>query len=122
MHARMAAALGSQAELERVSINPETHAGEVVVRLPDDLIERVRDTRIAWVRATLADLMADVFAAEEFVLNEVHIARLDDPRPESFPIRPRRGRDWPKISDVPETHEPRQTEGSRAPVSPGSRW
>jgi hypothetical protein len=87
MHARMAAALGKQAEVEGVAINHVTHTVEVAVRLPADLIERVRDLRIAWVRATLADLIADVFAADDFVLDEVHIVQADQSPSQSLPIR-----------------------------------
>jgi hypothetical protein len=90
MHARMAAALGAQAELEGVAINHEQHTVDVVVRLPDGLLERVRDIRIAWVQATLADLVADVFGADELVLDHVHIVPADQSR-QSSPLRPRRG-------------------------------
>jgi hypothetical protein len=94
MRARMAAAIGAEAELTGVVINHLTATVDVVVRLPDGLIERERDIRIAWVRATLADLVADVFAADELVLGHVLMVEADQ-SPPSSPIQPRRGDDGP---------------------------
>jgi hypothetical protein len=59
---------------------------DVAVRFPEDI-------RIAWVQATLADPIADVFAADAFVLGEVHIVQADQAPPQGLPIRPRRGGD-----------------------------
>jgi hypothetical protein len=90
MHAGMAAVLGALAALEGVAINHETHTVDVVVRLPEGLVGRARDFRIAWVRAQLADLVANMFAGDGLVLDQVHIVESGTSQ-QASPIRPRQG-------------------------------
>ena len=73
LYAEMTAALDGLAELEGVTIHHDALIVHVAVRLPEELIERERGLRAAWVIDRLASLVENAFAAEGLKLGQVQI-------------------------------------------------
>jgi hypothetical protein len=72
LYAEMAAALEAQAEVRGVAVDHRTGVVHVAVHLPDDLSECEREIRCVSVQGRLADVVADAFAPDDFVLARFH--------------------------------------------------
>ena len=73
LHARMTAALGLQAQVEGVAINPVTGLIDVAVGLPSDLAGPELDIRYVWVQWNLESLIAHAFPAKDLRIGQVNI-------------------------------------------------
>lgn len=91
IHARLASVLRDLAEVDHVSIHPQTGIVEVAIRLPDDLTDTERDLRAARVLGKLLDLVSNLFAEDNLMLNRIRVLRAERSPPQSLPVRPRRG-------------------------------
>lgn len=73
LHAKMAAALQDQAQVEGVAIDHATGVIDVAVGLPSDLAGPELDMRYAWVQWNLESLIAHAFPAKGLRIGQVHI-------------------------------------------------
>ena len=73
LHAKMAAALEHQAQVEGVAINHATGVVDVAVGLPSDLAGPELDIRYTWVHWNLESLVAHAFPATGLRIGQVQV-------------------------------------------------